>query len=142
MTVLLLSLQFHAALRFLWREESTKMYRVDAVHLAIALHQEQALTVAAATNGGCGVWGMGCVGVLGRCVNVLRRVLYLHRAAVPVNLWHMAWYTALLGDSVATYLHQREFRFCTCELCSMVAFIGIPHGYACGLCQVLPVICR
>lgn len=44
-TVLLLSLQFQEALRFLWKDETTKMYRVDAVHLAIAMHQEQALAV-------------------------------------------------------------------------------------------------
>ena len=44
-TVLLLSLQFQAALRFLWKDETTRLYRVDAVHLAIALHQEQALAV-------------------------------------------------------------------------------------------------
>jgi len=42
-TVLLLSLQFGAALRFLWKDETTKLYRVDAVHLAVAMHQEHAL---------------------------------------------------------------------------------------------------
>ena len=52
-TVLLLSLQFHEALRFLWKDETTKMYRVDAVHLAIAMHQEQALTLSSGTD----VWG-------------------------------------------------------------------------------------
>mmetsp|Transcript_26955 Transcript_26955/g.58903 ORF Transcript_26955/g.58903 Transcript_26955/m.58903 type:complete len:850 (+) Transcript_26955:117-2666(+) len=44
-TVLLLSLQFQEALQFLWKDETTKMYRVDAVHMAIAMHQEQALAV-------------------------------------------------------------------------------------------------
>lgn len=44
-TVLLLSLQFHEALRFLWKDETTRMYRVDAVHLAIAMHLEKALPV-------------------------------------------------------------------------------------------------
>lgn len=37
LTVLFLSLQFRQALRFLLKDESTKQYRVDAVHLAIAL---------------------------------------------------------------------------------------------------------
>ena len=49
-TVLLLSLQFQEALRFLWKDETTKMYRVDAVHLAIAMHQEQALAVSPGKN--------------------------------------------------------------------------------------------
>ena len=56
-TVLLLSLQFHEALRFLWKDETTRMYRVDAVHLAIAMHQEQALAV------GAGGVGAGSVGI-------------------------------------------------------------------------------
>eukprot|EP00798_Chlamydomonas_sp_ICE-L_P020446 gene20446-27235_t len=50
-TVLLLSLQFQSALRFLWKDETTRQYRVDAVHLAIALHQEQALGVDGSGSG-------------------------------------------------------------------------------------------
>ena len=65
MTVLLLSLQFHEALRFLWKDETTKMYRVDAVHLAIALHQEQALGVTSGTGGGGGGYAAEGVGVGG-----------------------------------------------------------------------------
>ncbi|KAG1678895.1 hypothetical protein FOA52_003563 [Chlamydomonas sp. UWO 241] len=56
-TVLLLSLQFTAALKFLWKDETTKMYRVDAVHLAIAMHQEQAL-VASPGDASVDVGGM------------------------------------------------------------------------------------
>lgn len=39
-TVLLLSLQFSAAVKFLWQDASSRPYRLDAVHLAIALHWE------------------------------------------------------------------------------------------------------
>ena len=41
-TVLLLSLQFRAALTFLAKDASTQIYRVDAAHLAIALYHDQA----------------------------------------------------------------------------------------------------
>ncbi|GAX79377.1 hypothetical protein CEUSTIGMA_g6819.t1 [Chlamydomonas eustigma] len=49
--ILLLSLQFQEALRFLWKDETTKMYRVDAVHMAIAMHQEELLGLSTATGG-------------------------------------------------------------------------------------------
>ncbi|CAL5221540.1 g3750 [Coccomyxa viridis] len=42
-TVLLLSLQFRAAVAFLAQDATTKNYRVDAPHVAIALSHEQAL---------------------------------------------------------------------------------------------------
>lgn len=44
-TVLLLSLQLGPALRFLWRDDTTKPYRLDAVHLGLALQAEGALAV-------------------------------------------------------------------------------------------------
>lgn len=40
-TVLLLSLQFRAAVAFLAQDATTKDYRVDAPHMAIALSHEQ-----------------------------------------------------------------------------------------------------
>lgn len=59
MTVLLLSLQFHAALRFLWKDETTKMYRMDSVHMAIVMHQEDALLVLPGAHW-CHRQGMRC----------------------------------------------------------------------------------
>lgn len=50
-TVLLLSLQLGAALRFLWRDETTRPYRLDAVHMALALQHEGALTASGITSG-------------------------------------------------------------------------------------------
>ena len=44
-TVLLLSLQFRAAVAFLARDGSARDYRVDAPHLAIALAHHQARPV-------------------------------------------------------------------------------------------------
>ena len=44
-TVLLLSLQFRAAVDFLAQDPGTKPYRVDAVHLGIALLHHQLLDV-------------------------------------------------------------------------------------------------
>ncbi|EFJ49173.1 hypothetical protein VOLCADRAFT_120776, partial [Volvox carteri f. nagariensis] len=43
--VLLLSLQWAAAVRFLWRDDTTKPYRLDAVHMGLALQAEGALAV-------------------------------------------------------------------------------------------------
>ncbi len=42
-TVLLLSLQFRAAVAFLAQDPSTRNYRVDAPHLAIALTHHQVI---------------------------------------------------------------------------------------------------
>ncbi|KAL6753158.1 Nup93/Nic96-domain-containing protein [Haematococcus lacustris] len=44
-TVLLLSLQFNTALAFLWKDEMARAFRVDSVHLAIALWQERLLAI-------------------------------------------------------------------------------------------------
>ena len=46
--VLLLSLQFHAAIMFLAQDPSTRPHRVDAPHVAIALHLQGVLTAAGA----------------------------------------------------------------------------------------------
>eukprot|EP00878_Enallax_costatus_P026786 GHUV01028785.1.p1 GENE.GHUV01028785.1~~GHUV01028785.1.p1 ORF type:complete len:713 (+),score=229.05 GHUV01028785.1:118-2256(+) len=43
LTVLLLSLQFKRALQFMLKEEMFKSYRLDGIHLAIALHFSQVL---------------------------------------------------------------------------------------------------
>lgn len=73
MTVLLLSLQFHAALRFLWKDETTKMYRVDAVHMAIVMHQEDALLVLPGAHR-CHRQGMRCEAC---CDSVASLLLYI-----------------------------------------------------------------
>ncbi len=49
MTVLLLSLQLGPALRFLWRDDTTKPYRLDAVHLGLALQVGCSVTKRGAT---------------------------------------------------------------------------------------------
>ena len=53
LTVLLLSLQFGAAVAFIARDPSTKPYRLDAVHLAIALLHHQLLDVSSQDAGVC-----------------------------------------------------------------------------------------
>ena len=50
-TVLLLSLQFRAAVAFLAQDATTKDYRVDAPHLAIALSHEQVCRPSRACQG-------------------------------------------------------------------------------------------
>lgn len=50
-TVLLLSCQLGALVRYLWRDESTRVYRVDAVHLALALQAEGLLPLLQSTTG-------------------------------------------------------------------------------------------
>ncbi|GFR48471.1 hypothetical protein Agub_g10162, partial [Astrephomene gubernaculifera] len=50
-TVLVLSLQLGAAVRFLWKDETTKPYRLDAVHLGLALQAEGALAVLGGGSG-------------------------------------------------------------------------------------------
>ncbi|GLC39227.1 hypothetical protein PLESTM_000866000 [Pleodorina starrii] len=66
--VLLLSLQWATAVRFLWRDDTTKPFRLDAVHIGLALQAEGALAVlnaggagaaAAATPGADGAAGAG-----------------------------------------------------------------------------------
>ncbi|KAG2493502.1 hypothetical protein HYH03_008318 [Edaphochlamys debaryana] len=53
-TVLLLSLQLGPALLYLWKDDTAKPYRLDAVHLGLALQAEGAL---AALSGGAGQAG-------------------------------------------------------------------------------------
>lgn len=50
-TVLLLSLQFRAAVVFMAQDPGTKAYRLDAVHLAIALLHHQLLDVSSQDAG-------------------------------------------------------------------------------------------
>ena len=57
-TVLLLSLQFWAAVEFLAQDHGTKPYRIDAVHLGIALLHHQLLD---ATGPDAGAQGLGPV---------------------------------------------------------------------------------
>lgn len=53
MTVLVLSLQLGAALRFLWRDDTAKPYRLDAVHMGLALQ------VGGRARAGAGAVGCG-----------------------------------------------------------------------------------
>ncbi|GIL76174.1 hypothetical protein Vretimale_5759 [Volvox reticuliferus] len=53
--VLLVSLQWATAVRFLWRDDTTKPYRLDAVHMGLALFAEGAL--AALSGAGTGAAG-------------------------------------------------------------------------------------
>lgn len=88
MTVLLLSLQFHAALRFLWKDETTKMYRVDAVHMAIVMHQEDALLVLPGTSR-CHRQGMRCEACCAPVASLLLYILgqvFCYFAASPLML--------------------------------------------------------
>ena len=53
LTVQLLSLQFGAAVAFIAQDPSTKPYRLDAVHLAIALLHHQLLDAGSQDAGVC-----------------------------------------------------------------------------------------
>ncbi|KAG2437935.1 hypothetical protein HXX76_005551 [Chlamydomonas incerta] len=49
-TVLVLSLQLGAALRFLWKDDTAKPFRLDAVHMGLALQAEGALAALGAVS--------------------------------------------------------------------------------------------
>mmetsp|Transcript_22946 Transcript_22946/g.58630 ORF Transcript_22946/g.58630 Transcript_22946/m.58630 type:complete len:864 (-) Transcript_22946:363-2954(-) len=90
-TVLLLSLQFQACLRFLWRDEATRGLRVDAVHLAIACHQEGLLGVAAP--------GAEAAPDVGSMIHAYGRKFVHHDSALALQYYMLAAHVR--GNSVA-----------------------------------------
>ncbi len=61
--VVLLTMQFHTAIMYLAQDASTRSYRIDAPHVAIALHLQG--TLSPSGRSGVGVDVGGCVGWCG-----------------------------------------------------------------------------